>query len=126
MTPKKKAGKPATKKKTASETGPLSLAPPPPPPPPMTPPQRRFWLLVSKRSFIGSIFFALGVGILGGHWFYHREWHTPSFVGSMVLMLLGALLLDPTSVKDALGTLGATAKDLLPFTRKPDPPAGGA
>lgn len=60
----------------------------------------------------------LGVGILGGHWFYHREWHTPSFVGSFVLMLLGALLLDPAAVKDALGTVVGAAKDVLPFARK--------
>jgi drug/metabolite transporter (DMT)-like permease len=88
----------------------------------LTAPQRRFFKVMRKSTFIGVLFLVLGVGILGGHWFYHREWHTPSFIGSMVLMLLGALLLDPTAVKDAMGTLGGAAKDLLPFTKKSDPP----
>lgn len=91
----------------------------------LTVPQQRFFKVMRKSTFIGILFLVLGVGILGGHWFYHREWHTPSFIGSMVLMLLGALLLDPAAVKDAMGTLGGAAKDLLPFTRKADPPAGG-
>lgn len=118
---------PAKKKKAARKKKPPCppAAAPPPPPPALTAPQRRFWHVMRKSTFIGVLFLVLGVGILGGHWFYHREWHTPSFVGSMVLMLLGALLLDPTAVKDALATLGGAAKDLLPFTKKSDPPAGG-
>jgi hypothetical protein len=125
MTPaKKKITKAAPKKKPCPQTA----VPAPPPPPAMTAPQRRFWHVIRKSTFIGLLFLVLGVGVLGGHWFYHREWHTPSFVGAGIMMLLGALLLDPVAVKDALGTLAGTAKDLLPFARKsdsnPPPPSG--
>jgi hypothetical protein len=120
MTPakKRKTVAPRRKKPPCPEPPPA----PPPPPPVLTPPQRRVFSVMRKSTFIGVLFLVLGVGILGGHWFYHREWHTPSFIGSMVLMLLGALLLDPTAVKDAMGTLGGAAKDLLPFRNRSDPP----
>jgi hypothetical protein len=116
---------PAKKKKSAAKK-PCPPAPTPPAPV-LTPPQRKLWTVFRKSTAIGVLFLTLGVGVLVGHWFYHREWHTPSFIGSTTLMLLGALLLDPTAVKDALMTLGNVAKDLLPFAgkRNGNPPAGG-
>lgn len=112
---------PAKKRKAAT---PKKPCPPLPssPTPVLTAPQKRTWTVFRKSTAIGALFIALGVGILGGHWFYHREWHTPSFVGASVLLLLGALLVEPAAVKDALLTLGGVAKDLLPFTRRGDPP----
>jgi hypothetical protein len=118
---------PAKKRKTAVPKKPCPPAPVAPPPPVLTKQQRKIFSVIQTRHGIGLLFLTAGVGVLGGHWFYHREWHTPSFVGSMLAMLFGALLLDPTSVKDALATLGGSAKDLLPFVRKsdlPPPPAG--
>jgi hypothetical protein len=113
MSPAKKKAAPKRKKPC-----PEAPAAPPPPAPVLTAPQKRAWHVIRKSTFIGVLFLVLGVGILGGHWFYHREWHTPSFIGSMTLMLLGALLLDPTAVKDALSTLGTALKDLSPFAKK--------
>jgi hypothetical protein len=112
---------PAKKRKPAAPKKPCPPAAPAPPPV-LTKQQRKIFSVIQTRHGIGLLFLTAGVGVLGGHWFYHREWHTPSFVGSMLTMLFGALLLDPTSVKDALATLGGSAKDLLPFVRKSDPP----
>jgi hypothetical protein len=111
---------PAKKKKKAA--APKPCPPAAPPAPVLTAPQRRSWMVITKRNAMGAIFFTSGVGVLAGHWFYHREWHTPSFVGSMLAMLFGALMVEPAAVKDAGGTLVGWAKDLLPFAKKSDPP----
>lgn len=129
MSPAKK--KKAAKKKRAPKKAPVSLSPAPVlvPPPVMTKPQRRFWVSIQKKNVIGGIMFLLGVGFCVGFWVSDKVHGIEKVVLGVGLFLIvaGAHFLSSEPTERFLKAAGGVAKDILPFTRKPDQsaPAGG-
>lgn len=78
-------------------------------------------------SMLGLLFLVVGCGTLGADWYEHHTWH-PLHAGVGVgFALLGALIVDPTHVKPALGSVVDAAKALMPWNwgKSGSPPQGG-
>lgn len=81
---------------------------------------------VKRTDIIGGAMFIVGVGILIG-WFFSDKVHGVekfAIVAAVVLMVLGAHFISSGPTEAALKSVAGTAKDILSFAKKSDPPSG--
>lgn len=119
----KKKKKAVTRKPPRKAASVLQLPVQPPPPP-----TRKVW--ITRSDIIGWTFFLLGIGIFAGHWVAERSMHLDHVMAiiAVFLMVIGAYLLSPESVRHALQDIvpsigrffskgGATAEHKKPGDR---------
>lgn len=121
---------PAKKKTTAKPPPKVVPIPPaaiPVPAPVLSTTEKRFWKVVQTKNLIGGTMFLLGIGFCVGFWFSDRvhgfeKW---ALGVGLFLIILGAHFLSSAPTEAALKSIGSAVKDVIPFTKKSDPPGGG-
>ena len=80
------------------------------------------WLRITRSDFIGAIFFMLGLGIFVGHWISEKSVNVDHIMAviAVMLMILGAYLMMPTNMKNAINDVFGGFKELLPWIKKKD------
>jgi hypothetical protein len=119
---------PAKKKKATKKPKP----PPVPvpvlmPKPELAPKERRFFAVVNRKNAIGFWLISLGSAFCLGYILTdkaHLHEKVVLWVGG-IMILFGAHFLSSAPTEAALVAIGKTAKDILPFAKKGDPPTGG-
>ena len=94
------------------------------PKPELHPKQRRFFAVVNKNNAIGFWLISIGSAFCLGYLLTDKaHLHEKVVLGiGLVLILFGAHFLSSAPTERALNAVAKTAKDVLPFTRKNDPP----